>query len=95
MAIPYYFAEAQTRRPPVVLNKASRLVSSQPVGEVVELIAVGKNRRKADDTPLKGIRPLQQPLNLHLVADFALVRPIIWPSSKTRRPTSSSSRVVP
>ena len=55
LAIPDDLAIAQTRRPPIVLNKASGLVSAQPGGEVVELIVFRKNGGKAYDTSLSGV----------------------------------------
>ena len=71
---PHDFAIPKPRRPPVVLNQAPRLVAAQPVGKVVELITVGKYGRKAYDASLSCIRPLQQSLDLDLVAHLALLR---------------------
>ena len=49
------------------------MISPQPSGKVVELVAIGQDRRKAHDPPLVRVRAAKQPLDLHLVADLALV----------------------
>ena len=49
------------------------MIAPQPCREVIELIAIGKDRREAHDAALVRVRTTKEPLNLHLIADLALV----------------------
>ena len=49
------------------------MVAPQPCGEVVELVAVGEDRRQAYDPPFVRIGAPEEPLDLHLVANLALI----------------------
>ena len=75
IAAPDHLAVPHPCRSPVVLNQLARMVSAQPVCEVFELLAIGEHRRETDDTPVRCIWPLQEPLDLNLVAHFALAKP--------------------
>ena len=49
------------------------MIAAQPGGKVVELVAIGQDRRKADDPSLLRVRAAKKPLDLYLVPDLALV----------------------
>ena len=70
---PDHFAEPQPGRSPVVLDQAAGVITPQPCGEVVELVAIGQDRRQAHDPPLVRVRTAKEPLDLHLIADLALI----------------------
>ena len=70
---PDHLAEPQPGRPPVILDQAAGVITPQPCGEVVELIAVGQDRRQAHDPPFVRVRATKESLDLYLVADLALV----------------------
>ena len=71
--VPDDLAEPQSRRPPIVLDQAAGMVAAEPRREIIQLIPIGKDRRQADDTAIVCIGTPKESLNLHLVADLALV----------------------
>jgi hypothetical protein len=75
LAVPDHLAIAQPRRSPIVLHEAAELVAAEPSSEIVELIAFRQDGGKAYDPSLGGVGASQEPLNLNLVADFALAEP--------------------
>jgi len=56
-----------------MLDKTAGVIGSQPSSEVVELLTVGEDRRQAHDPPFVRVRAAKQPLDLHLVANLALI----------------------
>ena len=52
-----------------------RLIPPKPRGEIIHLIPVRENGRKANDAPLVRVCAPKEPLDLRLIADFALVDP--------------------
>jgi hypothetical protein len=70
---PHDFAKPQPRRPPVILDQTSRVVTPQPCCEVVQLVTIGKDRRQTHDTPVVRVRTPKEPLDLYLITNLALI----------------------
>ena len=54
-----------------MLDQTTGLVTPKPICKVTKLVAVGQYRGQTNDPSLISIRPFQQALNLHFVADLA------------------------
>ncbi len=67
-------SEPQSGRSPIVLDHAARLVPPQPGREIVELVALRQNGRQTHDPPRRRVGAAEQPLDLHFVADLALLQ---------------------
>ncbi len=75
LAVPDHLTIAQPRRSPIVLHEAAGLVAAEPSSEIVDLIAFWQDGGETYDPALGGVGASQEPLNLNLVADFALAEP--------------------
>ena len=74
VAAPDHLSIPQPGGAPVMLDETTRLVAPHPGGEVVELITIRQNRRQTDDAASICVRPPQEPLDLDLITDLALVQ---------------------
>jgi hypothetical protein len=70
---PHHLPEPQPGRTPVILNQAAGAITPQPCGEVVELIAVGQDRREVHNSSFVRVRTAKESLDLHLVTDLAFI----------------------
>ena len=56
-----------------MLDQATWVIPPQPPGEVIKLIPIGQDRREAHDPTFVRVRATKQSLDLHLVANLALI----------------------
>lgn len=49
------------------------MIPAQPCGEIIELVAIGQNRGKANNPLLVRVRTAKKPLNLRLIAHVTLI----------------------
>ena len=72
--VPYHLAEPQSRRSPVVLDDSGWVIPPKPRRKIIHLVAVGEMAERHTIRRSCALAP-KEPLNLCLVADFALVKP--------------------